>query len=329
MNGLLEGAKGLLDKGMDFTVVPGFSRIGYSVRKSMFDWDGQVAPDLTGRTAVVTGVTSGLGAATAASLAELGADVWVVGRDPKRGAGVVDGIVSAGGAASFHEVDLSDLAQVRALGEQLAEVPALDVLVNNAGALVHELIRTPESLELTAAVHVVAPYLLTTLALPALRRSELPRVVTVTSGGMYSQALELQWLDQPPTPFDGVKLYANAKRAQVVLNQRWAREVPEVSWAAMHPGWADTPGVAQSLPAFRRVTRPILRTPAQGADTVVWLAATDRDWPSGEFWCDREVRSTTRLPGTATSDTEAEALWDWVRAAATRVSPQDDGGQPE
>jgi len=327
MTGLLEGAKGLLDKGMDVTVVPGFSRIGYSLRKSMFGWDGQPVPDLTGRTAVVTGATSGLGAAAAASLATMGADVWVIGRDQNRGAEVVAGIVSDGGSASFHEVDLSDLGQVRDLGEQLAELPALDVLVNNAGALVHELIRTPQGLELTAAVHVAAPHLLSTLALPALRRSQRPRVVTVTSGGMYSQALELDWLDVPPTPFDGVKLYANAKRAQVVLNRRWAREVPDVRWAAMHPGWADTPGVAQSLPAFRKLTRPILRTAAQGADTAVWLAAAQRDWPSGEFWSDREVRSTTRLPGTATSDTEADALWEWVQAAVTRTSGQPEGEQ--
>ena len=90
-----------------------------------------------------------------------------------------------------------------------------------------------------------------------------------------------------------------------------------VVFAAMHPGWADTPGVRSSIPLFARITGPVLRTAEEGADTVVWLSATDREIDSGRFWCDREERPVHRLPTTRRADTVAarSALWDWCEEA--------------
>jgi hypothetical protein len=118
--------------------------------------------------------------------------------------------------------------------------------------------------------------------------------------------------------YDGTEQYARAKRAQVTLNEMWAERVDhgEVVFHALHPGWADTPGVAESLPTFRRIVGPLLRTPEQGADTLVWLAATDRATESsGGFWLDRRPRSIHRLPTTRRSDTPARRarLWDECR----------------
>lgn len=79
---------------------------------------------------------------------------------------------------------------------------------------------------------------------------------------------------------------------------------------ALHPGWADTPAVRSSLPRFHRVTKQILRTPAEGADTVVWLAASERGGDaSGAFFFDREPRRTHLLPWTRESEAERRALW--------------------
>jgi hypothetical protein len=84
----------------------------------------------------------------------------------------------------------------------------------------------------------------------------------------------------------------------------------------MHPGWADTPGVERSLPTFRRLTGPLLRTPEEGADTLAWLAADDGEplRTRGLFWLDRRPRALHRLPRTRRSDTpaERERLWRWV-----------------
>ena len=79
----------------------------------------------------------------------------------------------------------------------------------------------------------------------------------------------------------------------------------------MHSGWADTPGIRRPLPTFHRVTRPLLRTPAEGADTITWLAAAvPVPGANGSFWLDRHPRGTPRWPGTSASAEAAAALWD-------------------
>ena len=96
----------------------------------------------------------------------------------------------------------------------------------------------------------------------------------------------------------------------------WAERTDpaEVVFHAMHPGWADTPGVAASLPTFRKITRPLLRSVEQGADTMVWLGAADEPGVStGGFWLDRRRRSIHKLPSTRRTDTPERraALWQW------------------
>lgn len=315
------GAADLLDTAMDRMVVPGFSSIGYAARSRLGHWASEPTPDLRSRTVVITGATSGLGAAAARELAGMGAEVHLVGRDTERGRAVAQQIEDAGGTASWHRHDLSDIDEMDALGEWLASLPALDVLVHNAGVLVDRETRTPQGVEVTAAVHVVAPHRLTTAALPALRRAADPsrgraagtgRVITVASGGMYTQPLRIDWLSQPPLPFNGPKVYANAKRAQVALSEWWAAKEPGVAFHAMHPGWADTPGVQKSLPRFASLTGPILRTPEQGADTIVWLAGTEQSLPSGRFWSDRRERPTAYLHRNAHSEQQVLQLVDWL-----------------
>jgi hypothetical protein len=93
----------------------------------------------------------------------------------------------------------------------------------------------------------------------------------------------------------------------------------------MHPGWALTPGVERSLPTFRKVMSPLLRSPDQGADTLVWLAADDGapTERTGGFWLDRRVRSLHRSRRTRNADTPQERarLWEWVCAAAGTEFP--------
>jgi len=129
--------------------------------------------------------------------------------------------------------------------------------------------------------------------------------------------------------YGGAEQYARAKRAQVVLNEMWASRCGHlgISFHAMHPGWADTPGVDASLPTFSKIVGPLLRSADEGADTLVWLAADDVGLESnGEFWLDHKQRSTHRLPTTRKTDTLARRaeLWDWVVQTAG-VSP-DIGG---
>jgi dehydrogenase/reductase SDR family member 12 len=117
----------------------------------------------------------------------------------------------------------------------------------------------------------------------------------------------------PASGYNGVTAYARAKRAQVALSREWARRLAGtgVTFLAMHPGWADTPGLAAMLPGFHRVMKPILRSPQQGADTAVWLATTDAGrLGRGKFWHDRRPQSEYLLPWTREASPEiVKQLW--------------------
>jgi NAD(P)-dependent dehydrogenase (short-subunit alcohol dehydrogenase family) len=134
---------------------------------------------------------------------------------------------------------------------------------------------------------------------------------------MYTQPLPVDDIEFEQGSYRGSVAYARSKRIQVeltpVLAERWARD--GVAVYSMHPGWADTPGVATSLPLFRALTRPFLRTTAAGADTAVWLAATDVAPPSGTFWQDRSQRPTSYRARTRPTSSQVDKVWDWVRTA--------------
>ena len=206
---------------------------------------------------------------------------------------------------------MSSLDSVRTLCADLP-VDSIDILVQNAGVLPDGRQDSPDGLELTLATNLVGPFALAAGLLDRLKRGKRARMIWVSSGGMYAQKLDVADLADPPGDFDGVAAYARTKRAMVVLSEQMAdRLAPQgIAVHCMHPGWADTPGVQTQIPGFWKVTRSILRTSEEGADTVVWLAACDRaqDAP-GRFWFDRMARSTYLLPGKRETPEERELLW--------------------
>jgi dehydrogenase/reductase SDR family protein 12 len=303
---------------MEATVVPSFSRFGYLVRHRLYGWDEPVAGSIAGRVVVVTGVTGGLGGAIATSLARLGATVWLLGRNRERTASLAEAVraQAPGADVKVAVADLARLSDVHAVADALlAGTDRVDVLVHNAGALMSRYEQTVEGLETTSQIQLVAPFLLTSLLLPRLRETPGSRVITVSSGGMYAQRLDVDRLTPDPASFNGVAAYARTKRAQVVLTEEWARRTPGsgVTFHVTHPGWVDTAGLRASLPRFTRLMRPLLRSPQEGADTIVWLASSPAGaQDSGEFWHDRRPRSTVRLPWTGTPEGEADRLWEWT-----------------
>ena len=248
----------------------------------------------------------------------------ILGRDTERTGRARDELAEETGCDSVSIVvaDMGELDQVRAVAEQLlASRPQLDVLIHNAGALSDERRTNSAGVEATVASQVVGPHLLTTLLLPALRAAAPGRVLTMSSGGMYAAGLTVRRLEMSPDEYGGSDQYARAKRAQVTLNEMWAERVApsEVVFHALHPGWADTPGVESSLPRFHKVIGPILRSVDEGIDTLVWLAADDEPAEtSGAFWLDRRQRSIHKLPTTKRTDTaeRRQQLWDHVNELA-------------
>jgi NAD(P)-dependent dehydrogenase (short-subunit alcohol dehydrogenase family) len=309
----------LLDKAMDWTVVPGYSRLGAAVRDRL---DPPGALDLEGRAVMVTGASSGIGEAVCDGLARAGARVHMVVRNLEKGEASRARVEVATGseALELHQCDVSSLASVRAFADRiLASGDLLHVLVNNAGVLPPERTHTEDGVELTFATNVLGPFLLTALLLPALRRCAPSRVVNVSSGGMYTEKLDADDPQLERREFDGSRFYAHTKRAEVALTEEWAeRTVGEgVAFSSMHPGWVATPGVERSLPRFNRIMGPVLRDPAQGAETIVWLAGSPAAAePSGGFWHDRRLRPKHRMPRTHESAEERRRFFDYCERLA-------------
>ena len=245
--------------------------------------------------------------------------VVAVGRDAHRLETVAEEIETAGGTAIPEACDLADLEQTADLARRVAaRLDHIDVLIHNAGALLANRTLTPQGQEVTVAVHLLSPHLLTALLRPQLAAADRAKVLTMTSGGMYTEAFDLGLLEMD-ADYRGSVAYARAKRAQVVWTLALQAREPEggIDFSLVHPGWARTPGVTTSLPAFSRTLGPLLRSPAEGVDTMVWLASLDPGVPhGGRLWLDRAPRAIFRLPSTRVSDEvlaeQGGALLGWL-----------------
>jgi len=301
----------IADRLMDAAVAPGFTSLGYRVRSR--EWEP--APDLSGRAVLVTGASSGLGAGTCELLAEAGASVHMLVRDVEKGETVRARISERTGSDEIRiwRCDISDQAAIREFGAAFnAEVPKLDALVNNAGVMPPERVESADGIELSFATNVTGPLLLSLELMPSLRAGAPGRVVNVSSGGMYGAKLDPGDLQLAKRDYDPVRFYAHTKRCEVILTELCQERLggDGVTFHSTHPGWADTPGVQDSLPAFRKVMSPFLRDARQGADTSAWLCwAREPIARPGLFWHDRRSRTTHKLPNTKESQEARERLW--------------------
>ncbi len=300
-----------------------FLHAGFEFNRRGFADEPRV--DCSGRVALVTGANSGIGLAAAEGLARQGFHVWLLCRDAARGRAAMESIRKSvpNAALDVATVDVSSLASVR---QFVSAFPGrrVDVLVHNAGVLLHANKVSSDGIETTFATGITGPFALTTLLRDRLAESDDARVVFVSSGGMLLARLDADLADVPSDRYDGLRAYANAKRAQVVLARLFGEKLASrsnVTFASMHPGWVDTPGVRTSLPSFYARFRDALRGPAEGADTVVWLATSKTPkGTAGEFWFDRRVAPCYPLPWTRESRKVREQLWEHC-VAAVGVDP--------
>ncbi|MGI9659002.1 MAG: SDR family NAD(P)-dependent oxidoreductase [Gaiellaceae bacterium] len=307
-----------VDAILEVTIVGSWSRLGYSIRRRLYRWPDLGSYPMHGKVVVLSGATSGIGRCAAEILARQGARLWLLVRDEGRGQAVRDELASRSGNGDIHVVvaDLGDFDQIRAAAAHVAECETVvDVLIHLAGVLPSRRVETAAGVELTLATHLLGPWVLTKGLRPRLAAAGSGRVLWMSSGGMYTQRLALDRLEMSATDYKGATAYARAKRAQVVLAQQLSKEYSTdgVCVHALHPGWVDTPILSGNLPGFYRVMRRVLRTPHEGADTQVWLAASDEAAQStGEFWLDRRRRRTVYLPWTRTDAREVARLIPWM-----------------
>jgi NAD(P)-dependent dehydrogenase (short-subunit alcohol dehydrogenase family) len=293
---------------MSMLSIAGFTNLGYRLNARDHE---PLDTDMRGRTVVVTGATGGLGLTAARWLANMGAKIAIVGRSKTK---LDDAVASIVGDVRAYQADLSLLGEVRSLAGRLrSELDTIDVLVNNVGVLLPEREITDEGLEKTFATNLAGHFLLTNLLASKLIESAPARVINVTSGGMYSERIRPDDLQFEDEGYTGTASYARTKRGQVILTEMWGEKLRDTGVVvhSMHPGWAKTNGVATSLPLFNKVMKPFLRTPEQGADTIVWLATADEiDKSTGQFWFDRRSAPTHIIESTRESDADRRILWD-------------------
>jgi NAD(P)-dependent dehydrogenase (short-subunit alcohol dehydrogenase family) len=198
-------------------------------------WTAADLPDLSGRIAVVTGASSGLGAATARGLAGVGAHVVLAVRDTERGERVAAGIA---GSSEVRRLDLADLASVRVFAD--AWSGELDILVNNAGVMAVPFSRTVDGFERQMGTNHLGHFALTMLLLPHIT----DRVVTVSSGIASIGRIDLDDLGWERRRYGAWRAYAQSKRANLLftyeLNRRLVQQGSGVRAIATHPGIALT-----------------------------------------------------------------------------------------
>jgi NAD(P)-dependent dehydrogenase (short-subunit alcohol dehydrogenase family) len=275
-----------------------------------------VEANLAGKTALVTGANTGLGKEIARDLARLNARVLLAVRNEERGRAALDEIVADTGnhKTELRVVDVASRASVLAFAAELrAREPALHILVNNAGVWLEEQRTSVDGIELTWATNVLGTYLMTRELLPLLEASgsdgAAARIVNVASE--MARPVDLADVELRRRGYSGMAAYAQSKAADRMLTWAVARrlEGKPVTANAMHPGWVATE-IASRERGMRNVVmctagKLFARTPAHGADTASWLAASaDLEGASGRFYVDRRARDC-RFRDRA----KEEALW--------------------
>lgn len=281
------------------------TRTGYEkASKKYEDPDFLEKVELEGKCYMITGANSGVGKEVTQFLASKGATVYMVCRSPERAETARQEIIekTKNEKVKVLLADVSLEADIRRIMKEFSEdhgETKLDALVCNAGAMAHERTLTSGGVEITFASHLLfGTYLLGYLAIPYLKAGTAAdatgvscgRLVVVSSGGMYNAPFpDWEIATAQKGSFNRQLAYAYAKRGQVLLCERWAREHPEVQCVSCHPGWTDTPAVNVAYSKFEKSLLEPMRSPWQGSEGIAWLCVANKiKVETGEFYLDRK-----------------------------------------
>jgi retinol dehydrogenase 12 len=275
----------------------------------------QEAP-IRGKVVVITGATSGIGQVAAERLAEQGARLVLVARDPARGAATLARLRERGPgvAHGIHYADLSTLAEMKRVGAQIARAePRIDVLINNAGALYTHRQLTADGLERTFATNHLAYFVLTEALRPSLTAVAPARVVNTASGAHKGEALDFADL-QCANGYNGRTAYGRSKLANILYTRELARRLAGsgVTANCLHPGFVATRFGHESGGflswGIRIAQRLSAISEAEGAETIVYLASSPEVASvSGEYFYQCRVRTPSPQ---AQDDASARRLWE-------------------
>jgi len=312
-----------MDSILEFSIVGSFTQWGYNLRSRAFN-PSDLNISLAGKTYLVTGANSGIGLATSLALAERKAKVLLLCRNQDKANKAADFIRTKSPpdapSPEVYLADLSDLSSVQTAAQKVFETTdSLHGIIHNAGNGLTKKEVNPQGIDSMFCINVLSSYAITQKLLPKLRASNSVqnpgRVLWVSSGGMYTSGLDVDDLQWEKRPYEWLKVYAENKRAQVLMAEWYAhheQQPAKVVYQSMHPGWVDTELVQNKLPQFKKIMGKALRSAEQGADTLIWLMIAEKAKSnSGEFWLDRDIRKKYIKRGTQVSDPKKERLMDY------------------
>lgn len=281
------------------------------------------AEDMHGKVCVVTGATTGIGKEIALGLAQRGATVAIVGRDPHKCEAAVNELRTRTGNTSIEALiaDLSSQAEVRRLATDVTRAyPRVHVLVNNAGAIFTSRHETVDGLEMTFALNHLAPFLLTNLLLDTLKASGHARIVTTSSAAHFGARINFDDL-QSKRRYTTFGAYGQSKLANILFTRELARRLTGTDMTAncFHPGVVasnfgrSNGGIAGGVFALGR---PFFISPEKGAETGIYLASSPNvAHLTGQYFARKNVARTSAA---ANNDEAAHHLWD-VSAALVHL----------
>jgi NAD(P)-dependent dehydrogenase (short-subunit alcohol dehydrogenase family) len=279
---------------------------------------------MKGKVVLLTGGNSGLGRATALSLAKMGAALTIVCRDQARGDSARREIAKESGNSSVSLIvaDLLLLREVRRTASEFRESnPRLDVLINNAGSNFPDYAETEDGLERTMVLNYFAPFLLTDLLLDMLEESEPSRIVNVSSAAHYGARLDLDIINGGgDMGIGGLGAYGRSKLALVLFTYELARRLQGggVTANCLHPGavrthiWAH----AGAFSPLSRLASQFMMSPEDGAKTQIYLASSAQvEGVTGKYF---EKSKPKRSSESSYDEALARRLWD-VSMKTTRL----------
>ena len=275
---------------------------------------------MQGKTVVITGATSGIGAVAAERLAEKGATILFIARDRARAEATLQRLAAKSPAPHrFYEADLSRLAEMKRVGGQIAaDSPRVDVLINNAGAMFSSRRVTADGLEMTFALNHMSYFVLTAALLERLKASAPARIVSTASAAHQGAKLDFDDL-QGENNYSGFRAYGRSKLCNILFTRELARRLQGTGVTAncLHPGFVATRfgdesgGVIGRLFPFFKL---LGRSAEKGADTIFYLASSPEvASDNGFYFFDRRKTTPTAA---ARDDAAARQLW----AASERLA---------
>jgi len=271
-------------------------------------------PSLQDQTVLITGATAGIGLVTARALAQMGAKVVIIGRNPAKTSAVAAEITRMTGNPQVAILvgDLSSFAEVRRLADEFKNrFDSLNILINNAGAFFFNHLVSADGFEMTLALNHLSPFLLTNLLMDRLEASKPARVITVSSGAHWTGHINPDTLNGY-RGFRGWRAYSQSKLMNILFTRELARRVGDgITANCLHPGFVAT-NFAKNNGLIFRLIMPLVDltaiSPEQGAKTSIYLASSPEVANiTGEYFYQCEVAPTSM---DARDMDAARRLWD-------------------